>query len=144
MRQFGIFSMTLVVLLTGTMLLDGCNRADRNIGMENDNQVEGSAAVRGTNEEANRDLAEYTKDEQELMQKYLGNADANYDDRFIKLMVAHQQGAVEMARDAQQKAQHPELKRIAQQIADSQQKEITQLQTWQKQWYGGDQATNTQ
>ncbi|WP_373533454.1 DUF305 domain-containing protein [Vampirovibrio sp.] len=40
-----------------------------------------------------------------------------------------------MAKDAQQKAQHAEIKTMAQSIIDSQEKEISQLKAWRKAWY---------
>ena len=57
----------------------------------------------------------------------LGPADANYDLRFIDAMTPHHQGAVEMAKEAQQKSQRPEIKKLADNIIKAQDKEIAQL-----------------
>ena len=65
----------------------------------------------------------------------LGPADANYDLRFIDGMRSHHQGAVVMAKSAQQKSQHPEIKQLADNIIKTQTKEITQLQQWRQAWY---------
>jgi len=65
----------------------------------------------------------------------LGSADANFDLRFIDAMIPHHKGAVEMAKEAQQKSQRPEIKKLADEIITAQAKEITELQTWRKQWY---------
>ncbi|WP_339383150.1 DUF305 domain-containing protein [Phormidium tenue] len=65
----------------------------------------------------------------------LGPADANFDLRFIDGMIPHHKGAVEMAKEAQQKSQRPEIKKLADEIITAQAKEITELQTWRKQWY---------
>ncbi len=65
----------------------------------------------------------------------LGPADANFDLRFIDGMIPHHKGAVEMAKDAQQKSQRPEIKKLADEIITAQAKEINELQTWRKQWY---------
>lgn len=65
----------------------------------------------------------------------LGTADASYDLRFIDAMILHHQGAVEMAKAAQQKAQHPEIKQLADNIIKSQNKEIAQMQQWRQAWY---------
>jgi uncharacterized protein (DUF305 family) len=65
----------------------------------------------------------------------LGPADANYDLRFIDAMSLHHQGAVKMAQEAEQKAQHPEIKQLAGEIIDAQNKEIGQLTQWRKAWY---------
>ncbi len=65
----------------------------------------------------------------------LGSADANFDLRFIDAMIPHHKGAVEMAKEAQQKSQRPEIQKLADEIITAQAKEITELQTWRKQWY---------
>lgn len=65
----------------------------------------------------------------------LGPADANYDLRFIDAMIPHHQGAVEMAKQAQQKSTRPEIKKLADDIIKAQEKEIQEMQQWRKQWY---------
>ena len=65
----------------------------------------------------------------------LGSADANFDLRFIDGMMPHHQGAIVMAKEAQQKSQRPEIKKLADEIVMAQTKEIAELQTWRKQWY---------
>jgi uncharacterized protein (DUF305 family) len=65
----------------------------------------------------------------------LGPADANFDLRFIDGMIPHHQGAVAMAKEAQQKSQRPEIKNLADEIVKAQTKEIAELQNWRKQWY---------
>ncbi|MCC5668367.1 DUF305 domain-containing protein [Nostoc sp. CHAB 5784] len=65
----------------------------------------------------------------------LGPADANYDLRFIDAMTPHHQGATVMAKEAQQKSQRPEIKKLADEIIKSQNQEITQMKQWRKAWY---------
>jgi uncharacterized protein (DUF305 family) len=65
----------------------------------------------------------------------LGLADANYDLRFIDAMIPHHQGAIVMAKEAQQKSQRPEIKKLADEIISAQNQEITQMQKWRKAWY---------
>jgi uncharacterized protein (DUF305 family) len=50
-----------------------------------------------------------------------------FDPAFIKMMVPHHEGAVEMAREELDKGQDPELKQLAQNIVESQQREIDQM-----------------
>jgi uncharacterized protein (DUF305 family) len=59
-----------------------------------------------------------------------------FDLRFIEAMISHHQGAITMAKDAQQKAEHAEIKTLAQNIISAQEAEITQMQQWQKEWSG--------
>jgi uncharacterized protein (DUF305 family) len=58
------------------------------------------------------------------------------DEMFINMMVPHHQGAVEMAKIAQQRAEHPEVKTMADVIISSQEAEIGQMKAWKEQWYG--------
>ena len=60
---------------------------------------------------------------------------APFDAQFIDGMIVHHQGAISMANDALQKAEHPEIKSLAQAILKAQAGEIKQMQGWRKQWY---------
>ncbi|WP_348257839.1 DUF305 domain-containing protein [Trichocoleus sp. DQ-A2] len=65
----------------------------------------------------------------------LGPADANYELRFIDAMSVHHQGAVMMAKEAQQKSKRPEIKQLADNIIQDQNKEINQMTQWRQAWY---------
>jgi uncharacterized protein (DUF305 family) len=65
----------------------------------------------------------------------LGVADADYDLRFIDGMTPHHQGAIAMAQDVLKHSQRPELKKLAQEIIQAQEKEIAQMKEWRKAWY---------
>ncbi|BAT52834.1 hypothetical protein NOS3756_17750 [Nostoc sp. NIES-3756] len=71
----------------------------------------------------------------------LGPADANYDLRFIDAMIMHHQGAVNMANVAQQKSKRTEIKKLAADIINAQNQEISQMKQWRTAWYpkAGDQ-----
>lgn len=59
---------------------------------------------------------------------YTGSADID----FVRGMIAHHQGAVDMAKVELQYGQSPEMKSLAQQIVSSQEHEIQQMQQWLK------------
>lgn len=59
-----------------------------------------------------------------------------FDQRFITAMISHHQGAIEMAQEAQTKAEREEIKQLAQTIMTAQEAEVKQLQEWQKTWFG--------
>ena len=65
---------------------------------------------------------------------------APFDQQFIDMMVPHHQGAVEMARTAQQRGEHAEVKKMAQDIISSQSSEIEKMKSWRKTWFGSDQT----
>ncbi len=57
-----------------------------------------------------------------------------FDLMFIDMMIPHHQGAITMAREALQRAEHPEIKRIAEQIIAAQEREIRQMNEWKAAW----------
>jgi uncharacterized protein (DUF305 family) len=59
----------------------------------------------------------------------------SYDVRWINSMISHHQAAITMAKEALTKAEHPDIKNLAQAIIDSQSAEVTQLESWRDQWH---------
>ncbi len=70
-----------------------------------------------------------------MMNTDLGAADAEFDLRFMNAMIPHHEGALTMAKDALSKSKRPEIKKMAQDILTSQQKEIDQMKQWRQAWY---------
>ena len=58
----------------------------------------------------------------------------DFDKAFMGEMIIHHQGAIDMAKLAQQNAKHGEIKTLATAILAAQSKEIDMMQTWQTQW----------
>jgi uncharacterized protein (DUF305 family) len=55
---------------------------------------------------------------------------------FINMMTPHHEGAVTMAKEALMKAEHPEIRKLSQQIIDSQSREIAEMNKWKMAWSG--------
>lgn len=55
---------------------------------------------------------------------------------FLEEMVPHHESAVEMATMALEKSTRPQVRRLAQEIIDAQEGEISQMREWYRQWYG--------
>jgi uncharacterized protein (DUF305 family) len=72
----------------------------------------------------------------EKMVKMLGKGDAEYEKRFIDMMIPHHEGAILMAQDALKNATKPELKKMAEKMIEDQSKEIKMLKEYRMQWYG--------
>lgn len=70
------------------------------------------------------------------MEMELGAADNEFDLRFINGMIPHHEGAVDMAQQALEKSERPEIRELAESIVSSQQQEIDQMQQWRQEWYG--------
>lgn len=58
------------------------------------------------------------------------------DAHFIEQMIPHHEDAITMAKLAETKAKRSEVKQLAQNIIDSQGKEIDQMKSWYKDWFG--------
>ncbi len=59
----------------------------------------------------------------------------NIDEHFIEQMIPHHDGAIAMAIQAQEKATHPEIKTLANNIITSQSGEINQMKQWYRSWF---------
>lgn len=57
---------------------------------------------------------------------YTGNADVD----FARAMIPHHRGAIDMAKTELQYGKDPELRKLAQEVIDSQEKEVAFLKTW--------------
>lgn len=65
-----------------------------------------------------------------------GKTGDEFDKAFLTEMIMHHEGAVLMAEAALKNAKHEEIKTMANAIISAQTTEITQMQDWQKAWYG--------
>ncbi len=62
----------------------------------------------------------------------------NIDKHFIEQMIPHHEGAVDMAKLALQRSKRHEIKTLATAIITDQNKEIADMTTWYKDWFGND------
>lgn len=69
------------------------------------------------------------------MNKELENLSGDaYDKAFIEMMIAHHQGAIDMAKLSPERAKHQEIKDLSLGIISAQEKEISDMKQWQKDW----------
>lgn len=57
-----------------------------------------------------------------------------FDEAFINGMIEHHRGAIDMAELADQRAKHPEIKELSQDVIDAQQAEIAEMAQWREEW----------
>lgn len=69
------------------------------------------------------------------MESSPGAAEAPQALQFIDTMIAHHQGAVDMALLVNTRTSRPEMKAFAQKIADEQRKEIAEMQSMRTKWF---------
>ncbi|MEA5621023.1 DUF305 domain-containing protein [Cronbergia sp. UHCC 0137] len=113
-------SLTTGIAFSSSIILAGCSRD------ASPNQVQNTTVDQTMNHSSSMNHS---------MTMDLGPGDANYDLRFIDGMIPHHQGAVIMAKEAQQKSKRPEMKKLADEIIKAQNLEIAQMQQWRKTWY---------
>lgn len=70
----------------------------------------------------------------DMVHELEGKSGDAFDKAFIEQMIPHHEGAVDMAKLAQQNAAHQEIKDMAEEIITAQEKEIKMMQDWQMQW----------
>jgi uncharacterized protein (DUF305 family) len=68
------------------------------------------------------------------MTKMNASSGAAFDSEFVNQMTPHHQGAIVMAREALTKAEHAEIKTLANQIIQAQEAEIKTMQDWKAKW----------
>ncbi len=139
-KNINILSVVLTILL-GASVLSGCTQVNRPVSKSVEPPSTGKAMVRGESEPAKQPTPQKSMTEQmdqcqNMMKQSLNNPNVAYDKQYIDAMIRHHQGAIQMAQDAKEKAQHPEVKQLSQSIIDTQQKEIAKLKEWRQKWYG--------
>lgn len=76
-----------------------------------------------------------------MVESLAGKSGEAFDQAFIAAMIPHHEGAVEMAKLALENAEHPELKRLAAEIIEAQNREIEMMKGWQEgNWGPNDEA----
>lgn len=66
---------------------------------------------------------------------HMHNMMINSEEEFIFEMVPHHQEAVDTAKEILAKTENPELKKLAQNIVNTQTEEISMMEGWKRQWY---------
>lgn len=96
-------------------------------GMMNAMGMHSNTASQGMMDNADMSMSDMTA-------SLKGKTGDDFDKAFISEMIAHHQGAIDMANLAKQNAKHDEIKNLAEDIVSAQTKEITEMKSWQTQW----------
>jgi uncharacterized protein (DUF305 family) len=135
------------VMTAGLLLvsLAGCSSANR--GTTNSaERTSGSAMVRenttkpgagGMGQGGNLGSGTETVDEKlrscnDLVTQQLSNADQNYDQRFLDILISQKESQLKVVKDGQNNAKNANLKAMAKELANSDQKELDHLKTIRK------------
>lgn len=115
----------LAVVTIAGMIIFAISRDDRMMGDDNMMGDNSSQQARSSSL-VDKNSADY--------KLYIDLNGEEYDRIFIANMIEHHKGAVDMANLALTNAKHQELKDMANNIISAQSKEITDMETWQKNW----------
>ncbi len=63
-----------------------------------------------------------------------GKTGDEFDEAFLRMMIPHHQGAIDMVKLIEANAKHEELKQLAKDITAAQQREIDMMNGWLKDW----------
>lgn len=78
----------------------------------------------------------YSMQQDPTMSALQGKKGESFDREFIIQMIAHHQGAIQMAELALQTSKRPEIKSLSTEIIAAQKLEIQQMQEWHQTWFG--------
>ncbi len=84
---------------------------------------------------ANANVNERTMDHSK-MESSPGAASAPQELQFIDTMIAHHEGAIEMALLVNNRSRRPEMQELAEGILDAQRGEVDKMREWRKKWFG--------
>lgn len=70
----------------------------------------------------------------DMNRELAGKTGDDFDKAFLEMMIAHHQGAIDMANLAPTRAKHEKIKSLSQDIITAQNKEISDMQQWQMDW----------
>lgn len=78
----------------------------------------------------------HSMEQDPMMSALQGKKGESFDREFIIQMIAHHQGAIQMAELALQTSKRPEIKGLSTEIIAAQKLEIQQMQEWHQTWFG--------
>jgi hypothetical protein len=109
----------LVTLLLVTVLYAGCNRrpVQQDLPRSEGNSVD------------------HSRTHHEAMESSPNAASAPFELQFLDTMIAHHEGAIDMAQLVQTRAGHEELKILARKIVSEQQQEISQMRALREKFF---------
>lgn len=124
--MFGIIGLLLGVVIAGFTAGQAVNNNNtgmmRMMGMDTNSSQQQTATNHGT-----MSMADMSK-------QLEGLTGDNYDKAFIEMMIDHHEGAVDMAKLSDTRAKHDEVKQLSKKIITAQEKEISEMRQWQKDW----------
>jgi len=136
---YGIMGLLLGVIITWTVAVSAVNSQSsdmmRMMGMKESTGT--TSTLPGMNHDMGMmdsatDMSSMSMGE--MTNELKGVTGDEFDKKFLASMIAHHQGAIDMANAANNQAKHQEIKDMASDIISAQTSEITKMKDWQKEW----------
>lgn len=126
-KSIVVVTSLVVGLLLGYILGGG---GGRNVALNNMHRMpDGSMMGNNTHDMGMTDMMS------SMNKELVGKKGDEFDQAFLREMIVHHEGAVEMAELALKNAKHEEIKSLAREIITAQNKEIGDMKSWLKAWY---------
>lgn len=97
----------------------------------------GKPEVAKSNTEIDHNKMDHSKMDHSKMTSSQNAASVPYDLQFLDSMIAHHEGALQMASPVRSQAEHQEIKTLGENILSSQDGEIKQMKAWRDKWFPG-------
>ena len=104
--------------------------AERHAATVKDGAVSGPAHGAGHTPPSGAGDAAFAASEASMHEKMAAASGDTVDEAYIAKMIAHHEGAVEMAEVAMRDSRDPEIRRMAQAVVDTQTREIAEMRAW--------------
>jgi uncharacterized protein (DUF305 family) len=131
----GIIGVLVGTIITGSTAVLAVNNDNRGMmkmmGMNTSRMIDTDAGHMGMSmNQMSDELANRTGDD--------------FDENFVAMMIAHHQGAIDMAQLAEKNAKHQEVRDLSKDVISAQTKEIKNMKQWQQNWgYNENSSSNS-